>query len=58
MLDVARKYKRLRIPLDVIVIDFFHWIHQGEWSFDPVYWPDPKANVGKTTTNMALTCSG
>jgi alpha-D-xyloside xylohydrolase len=45
VLQVAREYKRLGIPLDVIVIDFFHWIYQGDWSFDPEYWPDPKAMV-------------
>lgn len=43
VLGVARKYKELGIPLDVIVIDFFHWTRQGDWKFDPVYWPDPKA---------------
>lgn len=43
VLKVARKYKGLGIPLDVIVIDFFHWTRQGDWCFDPVYWPDPKA---------------
>ena len=42
-LGVARKYKELGIPLDVIVIDFFHWTRQGDWRFDPEYWPDPKA---------------
>jgi alpha-D-xyloside xylohydrolase len=45
LLEVAREYKRRVIPLDVIVIDFFHWPKQGEWKFDPVYWPDPKAMV-------------
>lgn len=43
VLEVARKYKELGIPLDVIVIDFFHWPRQGDWKFDPEYWPDPKA---------------
>lgn len=43
VLGVAREYKRLGIPLDVIIIDFFHWTRQGDWHFDPVYWPDPKA---------------
>lgn len=43
VLEVAREYKRRGIPLDVIVIDFFHWIRQGDWSFDPQYWPDPQA---------------
>lgn len=45
VVEVAREYKRRGIPLDVIVIDFFHWIRQGDWSFDPKYWPDPKAMV-------------
>lgn len=45
LLEVAREYKRRGVPLDVIVIDFFHWPKQGEWRFDPVYWPDPKAMV-------------
>lgn len=43
VLAVAREYKKRGIPLDVIVIDFFHWTEQGEWKFDPRYWPDPKA---------------
>lgn len=43
VLGVARKYKELGIPLDVIIIDFFHWTRQGDWKFDRDYWPDPKA---------------
>lgn len=43
VLEVAREYHRRGIPLDVIVIDFFHWIRQGDWSFDPEYWPNPTA---------------
>lgn len=45
LLTVAREYKKRGLPLDVIVADFFHWEHQGDWSFDPTYWPDPKAMV-------------
>ena len=41
LLDVAREYKRRNVPLDVIVCDFFHWKHQGDWKFDPEFWPDP-----------------
>lgn len=41
LLEVAREYKRRNLPLDLIVIDFFHWPKQGDWRFDPVYWPDP-----------------
>ena len=45
LLAVAREYHRRGIRLDVIVIDFFHWDYQGDWDFDPEYWPDPKAMV-------------
>lgn len=45
VLKVAREYKRQGIPIDVIIIDFFHWTRQGDWCFDPEYWPDPKAMV-------------
>lgn len=41
LLEVAREYKRRKLPIDLIVIDFFHWPLQGEWKFDPTYWPDP-----------------
>jgi len=43
LLAVARKYKELGIPLDVIVADFFHWTQQGDYQFDPKYWPDVPA---------------
>ena len=45
LLEVAREYKRRKLPIDVIVIDYFHWPKQGEWKFDPVYWPDPDAMI-------------
>lgn len=45
VLQVAREYWRRKIPLKVIVIDFFHWPHQGDWRFDPEYWPDPKGMI-------------
>lgn len=41
LLKVAREYKRLGLPIDLIVIDFFHWPRQGDWRFDETYWPDP-----------------
>ena len=45
LLEVAREYKRRNLPIDLIVIDFFHWPKQGEWKFDPTYWPDPDGMV-------------
>lgn len=55
VLEVAREYKRRGIPLDVIVIDFFHWIRQGDWSFDPEYWPDPQAMMDELK-EMGVRC--
>ena len=43
VLAVARECRRRNVPIDVIVIDFFHWPRQGDWCFDRTYWPDPKA---------------
>lgn len=43
VLETARACKEHGVPIDVIVIDFFHWPYQGDWRFDETYWPDPKA---------------
>lgn len=43
LLSVARRYKELGIPLSVIIADYFHWTEQGDYKFDPKYWPDVKA---------------
>ena len=43
LLEVARKYHEMGIPVDAIVIDYFHWTEQGNWEFEPSLWPDPKA---------------
>lgn len=45
VLQVAREYKKRGLPLDVIVIDFFHWTMQGDFKFDPEDWPDPEKMV-------------
>ncbi len=45
LLEVARGYKKRGIPVDVIVADFFHWPHEGDWKFDKDFWPDQKAMV-------------
>lgn len=45
LLAVAREYYKRKIPVSVIVCDFFHWSVQGDWSFDKKYWPDPKGMV-------------
>ena len=45
LLNVAREYERRGIPVDVIVIDFFHWTKQGDYKFEPRDWPDPDAMI-------------
>ena len=58
VLSVAREYKRRNLPLDVIVIDFFHWTCQGDFKFDPEDWPDPDAMVKELSSmNVKLMVS-
>jgi len=45
LLHIAREYKRRKLPISVIVVDFFHWPRQGEWKFDTDYWPNPDLMV-------------
>lgn len=53
LLKVAREHKRRGLPMDVIVIDFFHWTKQGDWQFDPKCWPDPDAMI-KELNSMGI----
>ena len=34
LLGVAGEYRRRGVPLAVIVSDFMHWEHMGDWNFD------------------------
>ncbi|HEY7199170.1 MAG TPA: glycoside hydrolase family 31 protein [Candidatus Dormibacteraeota bacterium] len=43
LMAVAREHCRRGLPLSVIVTDFFHWSHLGDWRFDPAEWPDPRS---------------
>lgn len=45
ILAVAREHKRRGLPMDAIVVDFFHWTMQGDFKFEPRDWPDPEAMV-------------
>ncbi|UUN25481.1 glycoside hydrolase family 31 protein [Streptomyces sp. FIT100] len=47
LLGVAREHKRRGLPMSVIVSDFFHWPHLGDWKFDTDEWPDPAAMVAE-----------
>ena len=41
ILNVAKKYREKKLPLDVIVVDFLNMTKQGELDLDPQRWPDP-----------------
>lgn len=41
LVNTAKEYIKRGLPLSVIVIDFFHWKHMGDWDFDPENWYDP-----------------
>jgi alpha-D-xyloside xylohydrolase len=45
LLNVTREFKRRGLPLSMIVVDYLHWAHQGDWAFDNRSWPDPAAMV-------------
>ena len=39
VLNVADQYQQRGITPSTIAIDYFHWPAQGEYRFDPDYWP-------------------
>lgn len=45
ILNVARKYRELHIPVDNIVQDWFWWNTMGNPVFDPKRYPDPKGMI-------------
>ena len=50
MLDVVHEYRRRRIPLDTIVLDWKSWPTPGGWgqkSFDPVRFPSPSEFISE-----------
>lgn len=47
LLTTAREYHRRGLPVDVIVADFFHWPHMGDYRFEEEFWPDPAAMVAE-----------
>lgn len=45
VLDIAKEYKKRNIPVDVLVIDYYHWPHCGDWRFDEEYFPEPEKMI-------------
>lgn len=42
VLSVAREYHRRGIPVDVFVVDYYHWPRCGDYRFDENFFPNPK----------------
>jgi len=45
VLKIAREHKKRNIPLDVLVIDYYHWPRCGDFRFDEEFFPDPASMV-------------
>ncbi len=43
VLDVARGYRKRKLPADFMVVDWFYWTKMGQLDFDARHWPDPAA---------------
>ncbi len=45
VLETAREYHRRGIPVDVFVIDYYHWPRCGDYRFDEEFFPEPKEMI-------------
>ncbi len=45
LLSVVREYHKRKLPLSMIIIDYFHWTQQGDWKFNKKDWPNPEQMV-------------
>ena len=43
VLGVAKRYRDRKLPIDMIVVDWFYYTKMGEYDFDLAKWPDPAA---------------
>lgn len=43
VLKLAQRFHDEDVKVSLIVVDFFAWKYQGDWSFDPQHFPDPAA---------------
>lgn len=42
LLDIAQGYRQRKLPIDVMVLDWFYWSRMGQLDIDRTYFPDPK----------------
>lgn len=43
LMAVAHGYRDRHLPIDDLVIDWFHYTHMGQMDMDPAQWPNPTA---------------
>jgi alpha-D-xyloside xylohydrolase len=43
ILRIAGNYSERNVSLSVIVIDYHHWVNDGDWRFNAQCWPTPAA---------------
>lgn len=41
LMAVAKGYRDRHLPIDTLVVDWFHYTKMGEMDMDPAKWPDP-----------------
>ena len=54
LLAAAKEFHDRKIPVDIIVIDWQHWVHMGDWSFDPKAWPNPQEMVDTIQNDYSM----
>jgi alpha-D-xyloside xylohydrolase len=47
LLGIADGYRKRNYPLDIMVLDWFHWTRLGQWDIDRTFFPDPKGMTDK-----------
>ncbi|KAK7682845.1 hypothetical protein QCA50_014230 [Cerrena zonata] len=47
ILNLAQRFHDEQVNVSLIVVDFFAWKFQGDWSFNPEFWPDPVSMAAK-----------
>lgn len=47
VLRVAGEYKKRGIPVDVFIIDYYHWTRCGDYRFDKEFFPDPAEMIAE-----------
>lgn len=53
VLKVAKTYREKKLPLDVMVVDWFYWTHMGQMDIDPAQFPTPDA-MNKELHDMGM----